>query len=273
MHAAQERFEAFSRAVVDEPPRVGMVLGSGLGEVGERLAAAMRLAFADVPGLAPAAAPGHAGQVLLGSWVGRRVVVFSGRLHAYEGHDPDTLRGSMRWMARWGVRRLVLTNAAGGIRSDLTPGALMVVRAHLDWSLPLPRLVDRRAGPRTRAADLMPRYAHYSPFLSRKLLEEAGRLGLTASGGTLAAMLGPNYETPAEVRALRWAGADAVGMSTACEASEAARLRLETAAVSCITNRAAGLGPTRLSHQEVLDVCNRLAEKVGDLLEALLLRL
>ncbi len=247
--------DALCKALRVHGPRTAVVLGSGFGAITERVQAIHSVDFADLPDLAPSTVAGHAGRLTLAEWAGITVLLFSGRLHFYEGHAWERVLAPIRLMALWKVQRLLLTNAAGGIRADLQPGTLMVIESHLNWTHRHPGcLVHTRADP-------------YSPGMIQCLDQAAAELGWRLPHGTYAAMLGPNYETPAEIRALRALGADAVGMSTAREVEAAAGLGLECAAVSCITNRAAGLSPTRLTHEEVLENSRRQASRLGDLIE------
>ena len=238
-------------------PEVAFVFGSGLGEIAARIRAASRLPFADLPELAATSVAGHDGQVILGEWAGRRVLAFSGRLHRYEGHAWDRVLALAQLAAAWGVRSVIFTNAAGGIRNDLAPGTLMAVTSCIDLTRGYP-WIDGPSRPPARL---------YSQRLVGLLAQSAKMRGIELAQGSYAAVLGPNYETPAEIRALRALGVDAVGMSTACESEAAARLGLECAAISCITNRAAGLSPHRLSHEEVLLNSRRQAGRLADLLE------
>ncbi len=251
--------DALYNALRFHGPRTAVVLGSGFGAITERVRAIHSVDFTEFPDLAPSTIAGHAGRVILGEWSGTAVLLFSGRLHFYEGHSWERVLAPVRLMASWKIRRLLLTNAAGGIREDLQPGTLMIIQAHLNWTRSYPAcLADTRADP-------------YSPGLIQYLDQAAAELGWRLPHGTYAAMLGPNYETPAEIRALRALGADAVGMSTARDVEAAAGLGLECAAVSCITNRAAGLSPTRLTHEEVLENSRRQASRLGDLIEHFLM--
>jgi purine-nucleoside phosphorylase len=233
------------------PPGTAFVFGSGLGAIAERITPQAEASFASVPGLTATTVPGHRGRLVLGEWAGRSVLAISGRLHFYEGHSWEAALAPVRLAAKLGVRRLILTNAAGGIRDDLAPGVLMAVRAHLDWTRP---------GANGVIASL------YSPGLCEQLQRAAERCGIQLHAGVYAAVLGPNYETPAEIQALRRVGADAVGMSTAREIETAAALGLECAAVSCITNRAAGLSAGVLTHEEVLANSRKQADRLADLL-------
>jgi purine-nucleoside phosphorylase len=241
-------------------PQAALILGSGLGRIAERVAARHVFDFSQIPELIATDVEGHSSRLLLGEWAGRRVCIFSGRLHRYEGHARDRVLAPIRLASLWGASTLILTNAAGGIREDLVPGKLMVIAAHLDLtrSYPWPDGgVKRQAAP-------------YSRRLLSRLQKAAKDCGILLAEGTYAAVLGPNYETPAEIRAFRRLGADAVGMSTAHEADAAAELGLECVAVSCITNRAAGLSATRLTHEEVLLHSKQQTGRLGDALAAFL---
>ena len=252
----QNALALFADRVRLDRPETAIVLGSGLGSVAERVRPYFSLPFAQLPPLAAATVEGHGGRVIVGEWADHPVLLFSGRLHFYEGHAWDRVLAPVRLAVACGVKRLILTNAAGGIRDDLVPGTLMAIRAHLDLTRPC------RQPPSARTP--------YSARLLGLLAGAAAELGLELAEGTYAAVLGPNYETPAEIRAFRALHADAVGMSTAREIEAAAALGLECAAISCITNRAAGLSPTRLSHEEVLFHSRRQATRLGELLERIL---
>lgn len=246
---ALERLQSFR-------PEVALVLGSGMGSVARRLDKLHSLPFAALPGLAPPSVNGHAGQLTLAEWAGRRVLVFEGRLHRYEGHSWECVTAPVRLAARLGVQVLLVTNAAGGIHESLRPGSLMALRDHIDCTRP--NVSTRR--------DL------YSPRLLDLLAQTAADLGQELHQGTYAAVTGPCYETPAEIRALRARGADAVGMSTAREIEAACAAGLECAAISCITNRAAGLSAGTIHHEEVLTTAAAVAERLGTLLETVLER-
>ena len=227
-------FTAFAAVVKALAPRTAVVLGSGLGGVTSRFEEKASVAFGDVPGLVPTTVHGHRGRLAVGEWGGVPSLILFGRLHFYEGHSWDIVTGTIRAAADMGVTSLVLTNAAGGIHDSLSPGGLMAIRGHI-----LLAGADARRDVSVRTP--------YSPRLVRHL-EEHGLLA-----GVYAALTGPCYETPAEIRALKAMGADVVGMSTAKEAECAAELGLEVAAISCITNKAAGLSAGVLDHAEVLD--------------------
>jgi len=239
-------------------PEVALVLGSGMGAVARRLQSLHALPFAHCPGLAPPSVAGHNGSVTLGDWAGRRVLVFEGRLHFYEGHPWELVTAPVRTAATLGARVLLTTNAAGGIHQALGAGSLMAVRDHIEWT--------RDGCWRQRAAGPGP----YSERLGNLLARAAQETNLALHRGIYAAVTGPCYETPAEIRALRDWGADAVGMSTACEIQAGFEAGMECAALSCITNRAAGLSEGPIHHQEVLSTAAAAADKMAALLEAFL---
>ena len=250
-------FDAFAAAVRHRRPTVAVVLGSGLGAVPHHFTEVAAVPFADVPGLTAPSVHGHSGAISLGECAGVPLLVFRGRLHHYEGHSWDRVAAPVRRMADWGVRTLILTNAAGGIHDRLGPGDLMVLRDHL-W-LQVPNAWKTVSEPRP---------SPYSPRLI-DLLQRA-EPGRELLAGVYAAVTGPCYETPAEIRALRAMGADAVGMSTAFEANTAFSLGMEVAAISGITNKAAGLAGGTLDHAEVLANAGRPAVRISGLLVTLL---
>jgi purine-nucleoside phosphorylase len=268
------------RAAADQlRPRAAVVLGSGLSGAAAGFDLAAAAGFAEVPGLAPPTIAGHAGRLAVGSWAGVPALVFFGRIHFYEGHPWDQVTRPVHLAAELGSKVLVLTNAAGGIHSALMPGSLMAIRRHVKlldreaWKSLIPASggqqppgaePDGSAPPEYWGADT-PR-SPYSPHLIALLQQ----LDPTLFAGTYAALTGPCYETPAEIRALAALGADAVGMSTAMEAEAAAGLGLEVCGLSSITNRAAGLSTGTLTHTEVAETANRTAGRVGALLGRLL---
>ena len=226
-------FAEFAAVVKSLAPRAAVVLGSGLGGVTSKFVERASVPFGDVPGLVPTTVHGHRGRFAVGEWAGVPALILFGRLHFYEGHPWEVVTGTIRAAAGLGVSSLVLTNAAGGIHDSLSPGGLMAINEHFLLAGP-----DAWRDPKVQRP--------YSSRLTRRLLEH------DLMAGVYAALTGPCYETPAEIRALKAMGADAVGMSTAKEAECAAALGLEVAAISCITNKAAGLGGETLDHAEVL---------------------
>jgi purine-nucleoside phosphorylase len=229
-----------------------------------RLTNAVSVPFAEVPGLPASAVIGHAGRLTLGFWSDRRVLVFEGRIHFYEGHAWDEVTIPVRTAHALGAPVVVLTNAAGGINEHLTPGSLMAIRDHIEWTRPY---CWRLPGPGALGPA---RPTPYAVKLLHHLKRAALDSGVTLHEGVYGMVTGSCYETPAEIRALRAWGADAVGMSTAREIQAGHDLGMACAAISCITNAAAGMGSGTLSHEEVLACAAAQADRLGELLEALL---
>jgi purine-nucleoside phosphorylase len=242
-------FDIFTLAVRDLAPRTAIVLGSGLADVASAFRESTSILFCDIPRFPATTVHGHQGRTAVGRWDGQPILLFLGRAHHYEGHLREAATASVQLAAELGISRLILTNASGGIHPALVPGSLMAIRGHV-------KLLDRAAWKQLAAGNALA--TPYSPRL----------LGLMPElqSGVYAALTGPSYETPAEIRALAACGADAVGMSTALEAETAAELGLEVAAISCITNRAAGLGTSPLGHAEVLVNAKLAVERLGSVI-------
>jgi purine-nucleoside phosphorylase len=237
------------RARTDLVPRVGIVLGSGLGGLADALTDAVAVPFAELPGWPAASAPGHAGRLLLGHLDGVPAVCLQGRLHLYEGNSERLVVEPVLLMRRLGAGVIVLSNAAGGIRVDWPAGTLMLITDHLNLTgrSPLSGVNDDALGPR------FPDLVHaWSPRLNELMRAAAADEGVTLEEGVYVGLTGPTYETPAEVRMLRTLGADAVGMSTVLEAIVAHWAGTEVVGVSLVTNPGAGITGEPLSHEEVL---------------------
>ena len=251
-------------------PRIGLVLGSGLGAVASGLRDAVRIPYEDIPYFPSSIAEGHAGVLALGKLDNTPLAVLQGRAHLYEGYSPSQIVLPVRALGRMRVRALVLTNAAGGIRTEYSRGALVVLRDHinLQGANPLIGLNDGRLG--LRHPDMTDAYnAQFRQFAR----EESERLGGGIFEGVYAAVTGPNFETPAEIRFLRAVGADLVGMSTVSEVIAARHMGMEVLAVSCVTNMAAGMTGEKITEEEVLQTGERLASKFLALLRAVLPRI
>lgn len=271
-------------------PRVALVLGSGLGVLAEGVAWEASIPTSDIPGLPRSTVAGHSGRLLLGRWAGRMVVVAQGRSHLYEGYTAEEVTRVVRLFHALGARSLVLTNAAGGITPRMTPGSLMLVedQVSLQWRSPA-RPADPEgdgeeeeaaapgSGANRRSALKGPRGLGSRPTYAPELLAKAARAatvaGVRAERGTLGVMLGPSYETPAEIAMLERMGADAVCMSTAAETALASSIGLPVVGISCVTNRAAGKGAGRLSHADVTAAVGVVAPALRALLERLILAL
>jgi purine-nucleoside phosphorylase len=246
-----------------EPPELGIVLGSGLGDWAAQIDGLCELPYAEIPGMPQTSVPGHPGTLCLGRLGTRPVACLRGRAHAYEGHPVERVVFGARLLAELGCRAVLLTNAAGGIRLDLAPGCLMLITDHLNltglnplsgWSPDgYPSFVDLTTA--------------YDAELRTSAKTVADNLGIPLPAGVYAGLLGPSYETPAEVRMLRSLGADAVGMSTTLEAIALRERGVAVGAMSCITNAAAGISGQPLSHDEVQHVATRARAQFAALLD------
>ena len=237
-------------------PLVAIVLGSGLGEFADEVTGAVRIRYQDIPHFAQSTAIGHAGQLVLGNIGAWPVVIMQGRVHLYEGYPAQAVVFPMRVFARMGVRAAILTNAAGGINLDYGQGRLVVIKDHinLQGQNPLTGMEDKRFG--LRFIDLTEAYAK---SYRQAALEAGRRLGIPLAEGVYAALAGPSYETPAEIRFLRTIGADLVGMSTVPEVIVARQMGIKVLAISCVTNMAAGTTDKPINHEEVLEIGKKIA--------------
>jgi purine-nucleoside phosphorylase len=244
-----DALEEAVRAQTPLVPRVGVVLGSGLGGLADDVVDPVKIPFAELPGWPVATAPGHTGALLLGTLAGTPVAMLQGRFHIYEGNDPGLIVEPVLLFRRLGAEMVVLTNAAGGVNPSFGPGTLMVIADHLNLTGRTPLLGPNADDIGVRFPDLVDAW---SPRL-RERLHAAGRAeGVELAEGIYAGLLGPQYETPAEVRMLRTLGADAVGMSTVLECIAARWCGLEVCGVSLVTNAGAGYTGQPLTHEEVL---------------------
>ena len=250
-------------------PRLAIILGSGLGQLADRIQRAANIPYADIPGFPPSTVVGHAGRLVAG-WIDRcDVIALSGRFHLYEGHSAAVAGLPVRVAHALGAKTLFVSNAAGGVRATLRPGDLMLIDDHINlmWRNPL---IGPVVGGDQRFPDMS---APYDPELLATLREVALDTGIPVQEGVYAGLLGPSYETPAEVRMLRWMGADAVGMSTIPEVLTARAIGMRVAGVSCITNHAAGMTNQPLSHDEVLEVADQVQEKFEGVVRGFVARL
>ncbi len=251
------------RAAGIEPPELGVVLGSGWDGVAAQVEPAVEIDYRDLPAFPAPAVAGHAGRLRLGRLGGRPVALLRGRRHAYEDGDASGMNGAIRTLAALGCRALVLTNAAGSLDPALPPGALMLISDHLNLAQRTPLLGEPGDD---RFVDLVDAY---SPALRAQARAAAATIGLTLHEGVYAWLLGPQFETPAEIRMLRLLGAHAVGMSTVPETIAARHAGLTVLGLSLITNLAAGLAPERLTHARTLAAAQANAETAARLLAAI----
>jgi len=249
----------------DDFPKTVLVLGSGIGRFADNLQDATSLSYAAIPGFAASTVMGHAGKLMVGTVAGRRLAVMAGRIHVYEGHPPQAIATLVRILKVVGVEQLILTNAAGGLRHDMPAGTLMILDDHINFSgtNPLIGPNDERFGPRFFDMTFA-----YDPDLRAALKAAADSAGVPVRSGIYIYCLGPNFETPAEVRLFASWGADAVGMSTVPECLAANHFGMKVAGLSLITNLAAGLSGERLTHEETLAE----GAKAYDAIEKLLLK-
>ena len=252
-----------------DSPAAAIILGSGLGGLADRIENAKRINYAEIPGFHATKVVGHAGELIGGTLNGRKVLALAGRFHMYEGYEARIAAFPVRVMHALGARVLFVSNAAGGVRRTFQPGDLMVIEDHLNlmWRNPL-------IGPVEVGDQRFPDMSEpYSRRLIALLNESAKTVGVPVTSGVYAGLLGPSYETPAEVRMLERLGADAVGMSTVPEAIVGAALGMEVAGVSLITNQAAGISPTLLNHAEVVEVGKAASAKFASLVSEFVGRL
>jgi purine-nucleoside phosphorylase len=274
--AANEEFSHAERAAkfilskTKLRPRIALVLGSGLGAFGDELSEATRIPYEKIPHFPRSTAVGHAGRLIIGKAGGVPVAAMQGRVHFYEGYTLKQVVFPMRVFARMGIRAAILTNAAGGINTTFKQGALVILRDHinLQGSNPLIGPNDERFGP--RFPDMTQAYwKSYRQFA----LEEAQKLGIEVFEGVYAALTGPSYETPAEIRCLRTMGADLAGMSTVPEVIVARHMGIRVLGISCVTNMAAGILDQVIHHEEVLATGERVKGQFMALLRAVLPRI
>lgn len=250
--------------------KVGVVLGSGLGAFSQTLDHSLETPYSNIPGWPVSTADGHAGKMVAGRLGDTEVIVLAGRAHLYEGYSATQVVFGIRELARRGVRTLVLTNAAGAVNQNYRPGQLVLVSDHINLLgvNPLTGPNDESVGP--RFPDMSDAYSREY----REIAKKAGaEMGLTLEEGVYAAVPGPSYETPAEIRYLRIIGADLVGMSTVPETIAANYLGIKVLAISCVTNMAAGVLPKKLVHEEVLAIGERVRETLIKFLTTVLPRL
>ena len=251
---------------ISRRPTVALVLGSGLGDYADTLQNSVRISYSEIPDFPQSTVEGHVGAFVFGQKEGKEVVVMQGRLHYYEGYSQQELTLPIRVLAAMGVKTLVLTNAAGGVNLEYKPGTLMLISDHINFSGANPLIGPNleKFGPRfPDVSDL------YTASLRTAIKEKAAVCNIPLEEGVYLMCSGPNYETPAEIRAFRTLGADAVGMSTVPEALIAGHSGLQVVGVSCITNMAAGVLPVKLNHAEVVETAamvHDLFHKLVDLI-------
>jgi purine-nucleoside phosphorylase len=270
LYARAEHAARTIRARTTIEPRIALVLGSGLGDLADELKDSVSIPYQEIPGFCVSTVAGHAGRLVIGTVDDVPVLAMQGRIHFYEGYSLEEITFPVRTFKLLGIKTLLLTNAAGGVDVQLSQGALMLISDHMNLmgANPLRGPNDDRFGPRfPDMTDV------YSRELQELAIEEARAMGLELRRGIYAALTGPSYETPAEIRMLRGMGADAVGMSTVPEAIVARHMGLEVAGISCITNMAAGLSNEKINHEEVVETGQQVRDMFAELLRRLVVRL
>jgi len=262
--------KTFLETVLPARPKIAIILGSGLGAFADELSASVSIPYADIPDWPRSTAIGHAGRLVAGKINGIDVVVLAGRVHLYEGYTPQQVTFGIRVLALLGIQSLIVTNAAGGIASTLGRGGLVLISDHinLQGSNPLIGPNDEALG--ARFPDMTEAYSKAYRAVAQKVAHD---LGFTFPEGVYAALTGPSYETPAEIRYLRAIGADLVGMSTVPEVIVANHMGVKVLGISVVTNLAAGISKEKLSHKEVLETGEQVRGRLVKFLKALLPRL
>lgn len=270
LYARAEQAARTIRSRTGLKPEVAIVLGSGLGGFADEFAEAVAIPYGEIPGFATSTAEGHAGRLVIGRVGLVPVIAMQGRVHYYEGYTLEEVTFPIRVFKLLGIKRLILTNAAGGIDIELNQGALMVISDHLNLMgvNPLRGPNDEKFGP--RFPDMS---EAYSRELQQLAVEVARTLGIEIRRGIYAALAGPSYETPAEIHMFRACGADAVGMSTVPETIVARQMGIEVLGISCITNMAAGISDEPINHAEVMETGRRVRETFTKLLRGVIAQL
>ena len=256
--ALLEKWVRTVREKTDFLPEIGIVLGSGLGDFARQVEKSAEISYDSLPGFPVSTVAGHAGKLIFGYVRSVPVVVMQGRVHYYEGYSMEQVVAPIRLMGMLGAKKLLLTNAAGGVNTDFTPGDLMVITDHISAFVPSPLRGENPEALGPRFPDMS---RVYDEEMRRAVLTAGETLGQPLRQGVYLQWQGPNYETPAEIRMFRTLGADAVGMSTVCEAIAARHMGLRVCAISCITNMACGILPQPLSHEEVQQTADRVKDK------------
>lgn len=248
-------------------PEIGVILGSGLGDLAEEIENKEIIKYSDIPNMPASTIKGHKGQFVVGTLKGKKVIMMQGRVHYYEGNKMSDVVLPVYIMKQLGVKNLIVTNAAGGVNENYNPGDLMLIEDHINFSFNNPLIGENDE-------EIGPRFPDMSQAYSKKLImlaeEEAKKLGFSFQNGVYAMMTGPCYETPAEIRMLRKLGADAIGMSTVPEVIAANHCGIKVLGISCITNMAAGILEQPLNHKEVIETSNKVRAEFISLLKSIL---
>jgi len=254
--------KAYIELRINKSPKIGVILGSGLGSLANQIKNVIEIPFKDIPHFKETKAVGHSGILALGELNGVEVAVLKGRYHYYEGHSLSELTFPVKLLRLLGAKTLIVTNSCGAVNTSFNPGELMVINDHLNLTGNNPLIGDN-------IEELGPRFPDASQIYSKRLIalahQKANELQIKLQDGVYAWWTGPSYETPAEIKMIRTLGADAVGMSTVPESLVASHMGMEVLGISCLTNMASGILNQKLSHQEVIDVANDVQESFSKL--------
>ncbi|MCR3760206.1 purine-nucleoside phosphorylase [Clostridium felsineum] len=262
-----EESSNYIKEKIQQTPEVGIILGSGLGELADKLSEKKIIKYSDVPNLPTSTVKGHAGQFVFGKLNEKNVVMMQGRFHYYEGNKMESLALPIYIMKSIGIKKLIVTNAAGGVNTSFKPGDLMIIEDHINFAGINP-LIGKNCD------EMGPRFPDMSNAYDKDMVEEtrriADKIGVDVVKGIYVMMSGPNYETPAEIKMIRLLGGDAVGMSTVPEVIAANHCSIKVIGISCITNMAAGILDKPLDHKEVMETSNKVKDKFTRLVTAII---
>ncbi|HYV25670.1 MAG TPA: purine-nucleoside phosphorylase [Pyrinomonadaceae bacterium] len=270
LYERAQRAAQFIHSRTSTEPSVAIVLGSGLGAFADELIEAIAIGYDEIPGFAHATVEGHAGRLVIGKAGNVAVAAMQGRFHFYEGYSLEEVTFPIRVLKLLGVNTLMLTNAAGSLNTELTPGSLMVISDHINLMGVNPLIGPNEERFGARFPDLS---VAYDPVLQSLVIDEAKAMGLSLRRGVYASLTGPSYETPAEIHMVRTLGADAVGMSTVPEAIVARHMDMRVIGISCITNLAAGVSSRPIDHSQVMEIGERVRGQFTELLRRVIGRL
>jgi purine-nucleoside phosphorylase len=265
--AKTQEAKKYIQTKISFQPEVGLILGSGLGVLADLIENAVSISYVQIPHFPISTVEGHAGELIAGQIRGKNVIMMKGRFHLYEGYEMDKVSFPVRVMKALGVKNLLVTNAAGGINTDYQPGDLMLIQDHINMTARNPLIGPNESDLGVRFPDMSEAYSSRLRTLAKKIGSEQG---IPLQEGVYAGLLGPTYETPAEIRMLRTLGADAVGMSTVGEVIVARHAGIEVLGISCISNMASGILKQPLSHEEVMETTERVKDKFLKLILAIL---
>ncbi|MBQ8913551.1 MAG: purine-nucleoside phosphorylase [Lachnospiraceae bacterium] len=268
----KELLNAFDSITFNVPyePEIALILGSGLGNFAENIEDKTIIEYKDIPYFPVSTVSGHEGRFIIGKLSGKKIIAMQGRVHYYEGYSMAKVVMPIRLMKLLGAKTLILTNAAGGINESFNPGTLMAIKDHITSFVPSPLIGENPDSLGVRFPDMS---SIYDKELLELLKSISSELDIDLKDGVYLQTTGPNYETPAEINMYKLLGADAVGMSTACEAMAASHMGMRIAGISCITNMAAGISKTALNHDEVKETANQISNKFSNLVKEFIKRI